>query len=95
MSIQKQYQSNLKLKRNKRLKSDPTTPDKNQKCSKRSWDGQIKKWRRLLHAFDPIQTGNSDAIEKEEFDIDAEYENILTNDQLNFNSYNPKNVIWE
>ena len=22
-------------------------------CSKRSWDGQIRKWRRLLHEFDP------------------------------------------
>lgn len=22
-------------------------------CSKRSWDGQVRKWRRLLHQFDP------------------------------------------
>jgi histone RNA hairpin-binding protein len=22
-------------------------------CSKRSWDGQIRKWRRLLHEYDP------------------------------------------
>jgi len=32
---------------------DPITPRKNQKCSKRSWDGQIRKWRRELHQWDP------------------------------------------
>lgn len=29
------------------------TPDPFQVCSKRSWDGQIRKWRRLLHKYDP------------------------------------------
>ena len=29
------------------------TPDPYQVCSKRSWDGQIRKWRRLLHKYDP------------------------------------------
>lgn len=37
---------------NKRVRGDPKTPDVEQVCSKRSWDGQIKKWRRALHAFD-------------------------------------------
>jgi hypothetical protein len=31
----------------------PSTPDKARTCSKRSWDGQVRKWRRLLHAYDP------------------------------------------
>ena len=31
----------------------PRTPDPYQVCSKRSYDGQIRKWRRLLHAYDP------------------------------------------
>ena len=31
----------------------PRTPDPYQVCSKRSYDGQISQWRRLLHAFDP------------------------------------------
>ena len=31
----------------------PRTPDPYQSCSKRNFDGQIKKWRRLLHAYDP------------------------------------------
>lgn len=39
--------------RYKRTKSHPRTPDIRQVCSKRSWDGQIRKWRRLLHEYDP------------------------------------------
>ncbi|KAN0022894.1 hypothetical protein ACTFIU_005635 [Dictyostelium citrinum] len=35
--------------KSKRKPTDPKTPNKNQVCSKRSWDGQIKKWRRQLH----------------------------------------------
>lgn len=31
----------------------PNTPDKYQRCSKRSWDGQVRKWRRELHEWDP------------------------------------------
>eukprot|EP01123_Difflugia_compressa_P012427 TRINITY_DN52_c0_g1_i23.p1 TRINITY_DN52_c0_g1~~TRINITY_DN52_c0_g1_i23.p1 ORF type:complete len:658 (-),score=168.99 TRINITY_DN52_c0_g1_i23:170-2143(-) len=31
----------------------PKTPRKAQCCSKRSWDGQVKKWRRDLHRWDP------------------------------------------
>ena len=34
-------------------RGDPRTPEKEQICSKRSWDGQISKWRRALHAYDP------------------------------------------
>jgi hypothetical protein len=33
----------------------PRTPDKNQQCSKRSWDGQVRKWRRALHQWDPVE----------------------------------------
>jgi len=36
-----------------RKRGDPQTPHKFQICSKRSWDGQIRKWRRQLHQFDP------------------------------------------
>jgi histone RNA hairpin-binding protein len=37
----------------KRSHSDPWTPDKFRKCSTRSWQGQIRKWRRCLHKWDP------------------------------------------
>lgn len=33
----------------------PITPRKTQQCSKRSWDGQVRKWRRGLHQWDPQQ----------------------------------------
>jgi hypothetical protein len=35
-----------------RPKEGPWTPSKAHVCSKRSWDGQVSKWRRLLHAYD-------------------------------------------
>ena len=41
----------------------PRTPSATQQCSKRSWDGQVRKWRRLLHAWDPppeSESGKSD-----------------------------------
>eukprot|EP01132_Coremiostelium_polycephalum_P009189 gene9189-11263_t len=41
------------ISKSKRKQSDPKTPNKNQICSKRSWDGQVRKWRRLLHKYDP------------------------------------------
>jgi len=37
----------------KRSRECPRTPKKSQLCSKRSWDGQVKKWRRDLHLWDP------------------------------------------
>ena len=36
----------------KREDGHPTTPRKEQSCSKRSWDGQVRKWRRQLHEWD-------------------------------------------
>jgi hypothetical protein len=33
--------------------SELKIPNKLQVCSKRSWDGQIRIWRRALHSFDP------------------------------------------
>lgn len=45
----------------------PVTPRANQKCSKRSWDGQLKKWRRLLHRWDNVlqAEGQSPAFSSE------------------------------
>jgi len=48
------YQEYVKqVPRSRRKYGDPMTPNKNLKCSKRSWDGQIRKWRRSLHNWDP------------------------------------------
>ena len=36
---------------------DPITPDIRQVCSKRAFDGQVRKWRRMLHHYDPASAG--------------------------------------
>jgi len=43
----------LLVPKEKRKPEHPRTPKKAQGCSKRSWDGQLKKWRRDLHLWDP------------------------------------------
>lgn len=35
-------------------KGDPIMPEVYQICSKRSWDGQVRRWRRKLHKYDTI-----------------------------------------
>jgi len=45
--------------REKRKRADPATPDAHQNCSKRSFDGQIRKWRRALHQFDDLEQASS------------------------------------
>lgn len=54
----------------------PATPRKNQKCSKRSWDGQVRKWRRELHKWDPVdpvELAQWKAIVREKFgDVEEE-----------------------
>jgi len=49
----------LFVPKDKRKPENPRTPKKAQGCSKRSWDGQLKKWRRDLHLWDP---DNKDAF---------------------------------
>jgi histone RNA hairpin-binding protein len=64
--------------RYQRTKAHPRTPDIRQVCSKRSWDGQIRKWRRLLHEFDPPKDEDEEDPEQmfapgREQDRSAEY----------------------
>jgi len=46
----------LLVAKDQRKPDHPRTPKKTQGCSKRSWDGQLKKWRRDLHLWDPDNT---------------------------------------
>eukprot|EP00871_Galdieria_phlegrea_P002353 jgi/Galph1/3118/GphlegSOOS_G1803.1 len=50
------------VKRDERRLQHPFTPLKYQKCSKRSWDGQIRRWRRMLHQYDPPTQDHPDVI---------------------------------
>ncbi|KAL0025135.1 hypothetical protein WJX77_002219 [Trebouxia sp. C0004] len=43
----------LRRKISTTISKHPETPDVTQICSKRSFDGQAKKWRRELHLWDP------------------------------------------
>ena len=47
----------------------PRTPNAKRACSKRSWDGQVRKWRRELHRWDEGKNG-----EREEGGAEAEEE---------------------
>ena len=41
------------------------TPDVRQACSKRAFDGQVRKWRRMLHEWDPEGEGGGVGGEEE------------------------------
>jgi hypothetical protein len=43
----------IMVQKERRKPEHPRTPKRSQNCSKRSWDGQLKKWRRDLHFWDP------------------------------------------
>ena len=43
--------------RDQRKFDDPWTPDKTAPCSKRAFDGRIRKWRRELHKYDEEADG--------------------------------------
>ncbi|ORX55261.1 hypothetical protein BCR36DRAFT_410203 [Piromyces finnis] len=64
------------IKKEKRKKTDPWTPDKYTKCSKRCWDGMVRSWRRQLHNWDPV----SDDTMKMNID--------QTNDTLTMTTFN-------
>jgi hypothetical protein len=51
----------------------PMTPDRSAQCSKRSWVGQVSKWRRQLHVWDPSASA-MDLSVSERVDEDAEEE---------------------
>ena len=65
------YQAYLKaVPKFKRMRGDPQTPNKFIKYSRRSWDAQIRLWRRKLHIYDPPQTKFTEGEEEKEIDID-------------------------
>lgn len=42
-----------RIPKQKRRPYHPETPPKHLKCSRRTWDGMVRVWRRQLHHWDP------------------------------------------
>jgi len=50
------------VKRATRKRGDAWTPDINAGMSKRAFDGCVRKWRRMLHEYDPAIENNEDVV---------------------------------
>jgi len=59
--------------REKRAKHEPKTPDIFQVCSRRSWDMQVRIWRRMLHKYDPPDApdGTRSSLQDDEIEDDV------------------------
>jgi len=73
----------LAIPRKQRKPFHPKTPNKFRKCSRRKFDGLIKKWRKLLHVWDE----NPDLLPEFKSSIDAQDEEENVTDDFGGASY--------
>ncbi|XP_029639974.1 histone RNA hairpin-binding protein isoform X1 [Octopus sinensis] len=76
------------IPRHKRKKTHPKTPNKYQKCSRRSWDGQMRNWRIALHQFDNVTSlSRSDSVTSDnssEISNSAVSEEVIEEEDIGF-----------
>ncbi|MCO5588683.1 hypothetical protein L7F22_042642 [Adiantum nelumboides] len=78
----------------KRKLRDPQTPNPKQVCSKRSWDGQVRKWRRLLHVYDPPHEHGEEEAENFSSDMSSLRKDVdITRSSQRFSQ--PKDLLTE
>jgi hypothetical protein len=78
------YQEYVKMiPKEQRTARDPATPRVAEQCSKRAFDGRLKQWRILLHAFSPRTSPETSPRTSTRESTDGEYKENTSGGEYN------------